>query len=50
MFISAGVAAGVLLLVLPLGWGLAGVWWGLVTLMMMRALTFMVQYVRFLKS
>jgi len=50
MFISAGVAAIVLLLVLPLGWGLAGVWWGLVTLMIMRALTFMVQYVRFLRS
>jgi len=50
MVISAGVAAIVLLLVLPLGWGLAGVWWGLVTLMIMRALTFMVQYVRFLRS
>lgn len=50
MFISAGVAAVVLLLVLPLGWGLVGVWWGLVTLMMMRALTFMVQYLRFLQS
>lgn len=50
MVISAGVAAVVLLLVLPLGWGLAGVWWGLVTLMIMRALTFTVQYVRFLRS
>lgn len=50
MAISAGVAAAVLLLVLPLGWGLMGVWWGLITLMVMRALTFMVQYVRFLRS
>lgn len=50
MFISAGVAATVLLLVLPLGWGLAGVWWGLVTLMIMRALTFTVQYIRFLRN
>jgi putative MATE family efflux protein len=38
--VLSGVAAGVvLLLVLPMGWGLLGVWWGMVTLMLVRALT-----------
>lgn len=39
MLLSAGAATAVLLAVLPLGWGLTGVWWGLVTLMAVRALT-----------
>lgn len=39
MFASAVVAASVLLLVVPMGWGLAGVWWGIVALMGMRAAT-----------
>lgn len=39
MVLSGLAAAGVLLLVLPMGWGLVGVWWGMVTLMAVRALT-----------
>lgn len=39
MVLSATCGALVLLLVLPLGWGLAGVWWGIVTLMGVRLLT-----------
>ncbi len=39
MLVSGLAASAVLLLVLPLGWGLAGVWWGIVTLMGVRALT-----------
>jgi MATE family multidrug resistance protein len=45
MGLSAAAAAGVLLLVVPLGWGLAGVWWGLVALMAVRALTLGLRYV-----
>ncbi len=36
---TAVVAAVVLLLVNPMGWGLTGVWWGLTTLMVGRLLT-----------
>jgi putative MATE family efflux protein len=36
MVASALAAGAVLLLVLPMGWGLAGVWWGIVTLMTVR--------------
>jgi MATE family multidrug resistance protein len=39
MVASAAAAAAVLLAVLPAGWGLAGVWWGLVVLMAGRILT-----------
>jgi MATE family multidrug resistance protein len=39
MLLSAAGAVVLLLLVLPLGLGLAGVWWGIVTLMAGRALT-----------
>jgi MATE family multidrug resistance protein len=39
MVLSSAVACGLLLLVLPLGWGLAGVWWALVALMVVRTLT-----------
>lgn len=39
MVLSGAAAAAVLLLVLPMGWGLTGVWWGMVTLMLVRALT-----------
>lgn len=39
MAASAVVAAVVLLLVVPMGWGLPGVWWGIVALMGMRAAT-----------
>ncbi|MGI9037361.1 MAG: MATE family efflux transporter [Gemmatimonadota bacterium] len=39
MVLSGVAAAAVLLLVLPMGWGLTGVWWGMVTLMLVRALT-----------
>ncbi len=39
MAFSAACAATVLLLVLPMGWGLTGVWWGIVALMAARAVT-----------
>ncbi len=39
MVASAAAAVAVLLLVVPMGWGLQGVWWGIVTLMLMRAAT-----------
>ena len=39
MLLSAGVAATVLLLVVPMGWGLEGVWWGITTLMLVRVVT-----------
>lgn len=39
MVVSSAVACGLLLLVLPLGWGLAGVWWGLVALLVARTVT-----------
>jgi len=39
MVVSAAVAAAILLLVVPLGWGLRGVWWGIVALMAARAAT-----------
>ncbi|MFW6085053.1 MAG: MATE family efflux transporter [Gemmatimonadota bacterium] len=44
MALSAAAAAGVLLLVIPMGWGLVGVWWGMVTLMAVRALTLAWRY------
>jgi MATE family multidrug resistance protein len=37
MVISGLAASSVLLLVIPMGWGLTGVWWGLVALMFARA-------------
>ncbi len=46
MLASAGGAAAILLLVQPMGWGLAGVWWGITALMGLRALTLAVPYVR----
>lgn len=39
MVLSSLVACTLLLLVLPLGWGLAGVWWALVALMGVRVVT-----------
>jgi len=39
MVMSGAAAAIVLLLVLPMGWGLVGVWWGMATLMLVRGLT-----------
>ncbi len=39
MVLSAAVAAAILLLVVPQGWGLAGVWWGIVALMGVRGVT-----------
>lgn len=44
MLLSALAAAAVLLLVVPMGWGLAGVWWGIVTLMSARGLTLAARY------
>jgi putative MATE family efflux protein len=46
MVVSAAAATAVLLLVVPLQWGLSGVWWGIVTLMGMRLLTLAVRYRR----
>src|SRR5690606_24207388 len=37
MVMSAVAACAVLLLVVPMGWGLQGVWWGIVALMFVRA-------------
>jgi MATE family multidrug resistance protein len=42
---TALVAGTVLLLVVPMGWGLTGVWWGVTTLMVGRLLTLAVPYV-----
>ena len=39
MALSAVIAGLVLAAVIPQGWGLSGVWWGLVVLMVVRALT-----------
>lgn len=39
MLLSAGAAAVILLLVVPMGWGLEGVWWGITTLMLVRVAT-----------
>lgn len=44
MVIAAAVAAALLLLVLPLGWGLLGVWWGMIALMLVRGLTLVLRY------
>ena len=44
MLLSAGGAAIVLLLVLPMGWGLLGVWMGITTLMVLRTLTLVIPY------
>lgn len=46
MIATALAAATVLLLVLPMGWGLTGVWWGITTLMVGRLLTLTVPYLR----
>ena len=46
MLISAAGAAAVLLLTRPMAWGLDGVWWGITTLMGLRALTLAVPYFR----
>ncbi len=46
MIMSALAGSVVLLLVVPLGWGLSGVWWGLVVLMVVRALTLAWRYWR----
>ena len=39
MAASGLVASGVLVLVLPLGWGLVGVWWGIAVLLVARLIT-----------
>ena len=44
MVVSAAAAGTLLLLVVPMGWGVAGVWWGIVALMAGRALTLGVRY------
>lgn len=46
MVLSGVAAATVLLLVVPLGWGLAGVWWGLVVLMATRSVTLGLRHLR----
>jgi len=43
---TALAAAVVLLLVIPMGWGLVGVWWGITTLMVGRLVTLAGPYVR----
>ena len=44
MLVSGVVACGLLLLVLPLNWGLRGVWWAIVVFMLLRALTLLLRY------
>jgi MATE family multidrug resistance protein len=44
MAVSALGAAVILLLVLPMGWGLTGVWWGIVALMLVRGVTLAIRY------
>jgi MATE family multidrug resistance protein len=44
MVLSGLAASIVLLLVIPFGWGLQGVWWGIVTLMLVRALSLAWRY------
>ncbi|WP_457637129.1 MATE family efflux transporter [Oceanithermus sp.] len=39
MLLSASAGALVMLLAAPLGWGLAGVWWGMITINLARAAT-----------
>jgi MATE family multidrug resistance protein len=46
MLVSAAGAATILLLVQPMDGGLTGVWWGITALMVLRALTLAVPYVR----
>jgi Na+-driven multidrug efflux pump len=43
---TVAVSAVVLLLVPTMGWGLAGVWWGITTLMAGRLLTLVGPYAR----
>lgn len=44
MLLSAACAITVLLFVIPMGWGLAGVWWGIVALMAVRATSLAIGY------
>jgi MATE family multidrug resistance protein len=44
MAVSAAVALAVLLSVVPFGWGLPGVWWGIVALMATRLVTLAARY------
>jgi MATE family multidrug resistance protein len=44
MAVSALCAAAILLLVLPMGWGLTGVWWGIFALMFVRGATLAIRY------
>ena len=46
MVLSGLAASIVLILVIPLDWGLQGVWWGIVTLMAVRATTLAIRYWR----
>ncbi len=46
MVISAGVAVALLLVVPSMGWGLAGIWWALIALMVVRAATLAIPWVR----
>ncbi len=44
MVVSAAAALAVLLAVVPFGWGLQGVWWGIVTVMVARLVTLASRY------
>ena len=44
MLLASAFALGVLLLVVPMGWGLPGVWWGIAALMGVRGVTLAVRY------
>jgi putative MATE family efflux protein len=44
MLLASAVALSVLLLVVPMGWGLPGVWWAIVALMGVRGVTLAARY------
>jgi MATE family multidrug resistance protein len=44
MLVSAAIASGLLLAVLPMGWGLTGVWWAIAALMGSRVVTLAWRY------
>lgn len=46
MVVSAGAASIVILLSVPLNWGLTGIWWGITTLMIVRLVTLAIPYAR----
>lgn len=46
MLASAAAGIAILMMVVPAGWGLQGVWWGIISLMIVRMLTLAWRYYR----